>query len=479
MKNVDISRDSFEPQRGFSRLVWQQGRPQLDADLNEQASIMLHTLRTMMADLVGRFGGPVGACGFRIVLSAADLDDEFEERDLKELNAAIDGLARGDLILSKGRYYVDGLLCENPRPLYYSHQAPHEHRNGGIQDAGCYLVYLDVWEHEVTALDDDTIREVALGGPDTAARMRVAWQVRAMTLKTKAESFAELNPKWDTLTAGWHRRRRGTLRARARPADDAQGGGQGINGGAHTYRGPENQLYRVEVHRGGKMGSEHRPSFKFSRNNGVVAFRVTSVSEDGLAVTLATWSRDDTMALAAGQFVELVNEDAGQHGEAPPLAKVLALDPVNREVSVDTALFHHLPHKDAVLVLRRWDQRAGDPQKGGLELVEGAARIEERQWLSLEDGIEIMFEQTEGHEYRSGDYWLIPARVATGDVLWPQYDNEPAALPPDGVDHHYAPLAIVDSDGDGLTLVVPLTRRFGARTLEGFSDDMFVYKGQL
>jgi hypothetical protein len=54
--------------------------------------------------------------------------------------------------------------------------------------------------------------------------------------------------------------------------------------------------------------------------------------------------------------------------------------------------------------------------------------------------------------FRSGDYWLIPARVATGDVIWPsetatdaQGKNviHPVAKPPDGVTHHYVALATV------------------------------------
>jgi hypothetical protein len=33
-------------------------------------------------------------------------------------------------------------------------------------------------------------------------------------------------------------------------------------------------------------------------------------------------------------------------------------------------------------------------------------------WLDLEDGVQIQF--SDGGEYLTGDYWLIPARVATG-----------------------------------------------------------------
>ena len=40
------------------------------------------------------------------------------------------------------------------------------------------MVYLDVWERHITALEDDDIREKALGGPDTATRTKVVWQVK-------------------------------------------------------------------------------------------------------------------------------------------------------------------------------------------------------------------------------------------------------------------------------------------------------------
>ena len=41
-------------------------------------------------------------------------------------------------------------------------------------------------------------------------------------------------------------------------------------------------------------------------------------------------------------------------------------------------------------------------------------------WLALEDGVEIQFVDPQNSVYRTGDYWLIPARVATGDVEWPR-----------------------------------------------------------
>jgi len=55
-------------------------------------------------------------------------------------------------------------------------------------------------------------------------------------------------------------------------------------------------------------------------------------------------------------------------------------------------------------------------------------------------------------QYHTGDYWLIPARTATGDVEWPTEMGKDSqgnavlvhlAKPPDGIDHHYAPLAVI------------------------------------
>src|SRR6516164_9657343 len=46
-----------------------------------------------------------------------------------------------------------------------------------------YLVYLDVWERHLSYLEDEgdlNMREVALGGPDTATRTKVVWQVKVI-----------------------------------------------------------------------------------------------------------------------------------------------------------------------------------------------------------------------------------------------------------------------------------------------------------
>src|SRR5260370_33692385 len=100
----DFTRDTFNPLKHFSRVLTQQGRVQLDADWNEQTSILLHYLQTLAADLIGPHGGP--GDGFKI----QDKDKDNQTYTQK-------------FAISPGHYYVGGLLCEDSSSepvLYYS-----------------------------------------------------------------------------------------------------------------------------------------------------------------------------------------------------------------------------------------------------------------------------------------------------------------------------------------------------------------------
>ncbi len=102
--------------------------------------------------------------------------------------------------------------------------------------------------------------------------------------------------------------------------------------------------------------------------------------------------------------------------------------------------------------LRRWDQR----EDHGITLREGAIPIVEDRWIDLEDGIQVRF--VPGRSYRTGDYWLIPARTKTGEIEWPRDEGRPECLRPSGIVHHYAPLARIDVD-DGEIEVIDDYRR--------------------
>ena len=66
-------------------------------------------------------------------------------------------------------------------------------------------------------------------------------------------------------------------------------------------------------------------------------------------------------------------------------------------------------------------------------------------WLDLENGIQVQF--APGH-FESGDYWLLPARTATGQIEWPPCGSDGAMVqPPHRTDVYLAPLACIHWDG--------------------------------
>src|SRR5262249_50723453 len=159
----DFTRDTFDPTKRYSRVLMQQGRVLLDEDWNEQTSILLHYLRTLATDLIGPHWGPKK-------IEGADNNGFLIGKPVQSETEIYP-----DFSIQPGRYYVDGVLCENNQAVAYTGQAdfPQRPAEKGKFETGVSLVYLDVWERHITALEDGLIREVALGGPDTATRAKV------------------------------------------------------------------------------------------------------------------------------------------------------------------------------------------------------------------------------------------------------------------------------------------------------------------
>jgi len=316
------------------------------------------------------------------------------------------------------------------------------------------LIYLDVWERLITSIEDDYIREVALNGPDTCARVRVVWQAKVLPNLTACITPGQLTETLQPWTRGY-------LRARVSPAQISTD--PCTISPTSQYRGAENQLYRVEIHTGNidinGNPAGGTPSFKWSRENGSVVFPVVKVapSSNTTSVTLGNLGRDDRFGLEVGDYVELQNDVTVLNNLVGNLLQVQSIDPASLTVTLvgTTAAVDTTPSLHPLL--RRWDHRSGDPTQGGeTVLPDGALPIPTTtaQWIDLEDGVQVRFEVLSNitMTYRSGDYWLIPARVATGNVIWPtetvtdssgNTTTNPVAKPPDGITHHYAPLAVL------------------------------------
>jgi hypothetical protein len=108
---------------------------------------------------------------------------------------------------------------------------------------------------------------------------------------------------------------------------------------------------------------------------------------------------------------------------------------------------HLAPHS----LLRRWDQQPhGHADHDGIPLRQAV-----QKWFELEDGVHIWFDTPEALHI-CGDFWLIPARTANRDVLWPQSPKGKAgqiAVPADGPPRYLAPLALLkESAGEPVDL---------------------------
>ena len=463
--HADLSRLTFRPQRRYSAVIAQQGRVQLDADINEQTAIQLHQARTLAADLIGRYGGPARDAGFKI-------DYMGGKHDIDTLH------------IHGGRYYVDGILCDATRPAPGVPVPDEDAEDSAEQDTAAppahwtywdqpdgfrdpekpgdrlpspaqspFVVYLQVWERAVSAAEDPALREVALGAamPDTAARVKVVWQVLPLSLA--ALEIEESNPSKEVVRAAFDKwaQKQATptarLAARSERPDHADEDPCLVKPDAR-YRGQENQLYRIEVHAGGEAKDA---TFKWSRENGSVVFPVDEL--DGTWVQLASLGHDDKLDLDVGDHVEFVDTAYASRLEPLPLLRVEELDLPGRRVRLSAepdASVGRLPHLNPFL--RRWDHHEGPRRKGRTTALKGGAiPVAEGEWLPLEDGVEVYF--AKGATYRTGDHWIIPARTATGSVEWPtDAARRPLLQGPSGIVRGFAPLALVKGEGSTVDL---------------------------
>ncbi|GAB3307721.1 hypothetical protein GCM10027451_16000 [Geodermatophilus aquaeductus] len=456
----DFTRRTFRERNHYRSVLMQQGRVQLDADWNEQAEIQDHLDRTTTRDTIGRHGAPIGCAGMEIVCSTGDVTT---------------GCAGADLRISAGRYYVDGILCENDAdvPLVAQPDLP---RVKLPDDAGRYVAYLDVWAEHVTALERPELREVALGGPDTATRSRTIWQVRLC--REDRETCPAPDEEW---TPPEGTGEPGQLRARAQAPQTDEG--PCVVPATAGYRRLENQLYRVEIRdgspplrqEGGALTDDHYgyPSpdvedaadapadvpaekaydspaaddessavtFVWSRENGSVTARLVDIQ--GPTLIIAAPGRDTDLGFAKNDWVEAISSDHTRRGEPGLLVQLEEATGTKLTVRGWDEGAPTLDSLGADPVVRRWDS------DGAVTLV---VPTDPGQWTDLEDGVQVQFE---AGSFRTGDYWLIPARSANltgevvdpalaGDVEWPRDDGEPLFRPPVGIEHHYAPLALLD-----------------------------------
>ena len=344
-----------------------------------------------------------------------------------------------DLSIGPGRLYVDGIQIEafaedgatyNHQPFYPPQLAPFP--PPALPAAGDAVVYLDVWDREVTYIEDAALLDVALGGADTTTRRQTVWQVRVDPMPGAACGV----PVGEPPSAG-----RLTSRAIAPPAPDDPC----ILPPASGYRGLENRLYRVEIHNGGALGTAR---FKWSRDNGSIVSAVRDIAVSGTQTTLTVnrIGRDQFLRFRVGDWVTVTDDHRELTGQPGEMALIVNIDETNRQIVLDRALptpgqrpfgANAAQIAERHTRVQRWDQTgATNTVDGDGLIVTGAGPI------PIEDGIEIEFStDPAGGSFRVGDYWVFWARTATAQI------EELTNAPPRGIVHHYMQLAAITGLG--------------------------------
>jgi hypothetical protein len=445
---ADFSRIRSNPLLDFAGVELKQGGVVLDADFNELVALLDRRLRAAASDILGRS------------TVSSTTPDAFKI-----------AIASGTLQIGKGRLYVDGLLAENhgavstdpakklfdpflgevsyADPILYTAQ-PYLPNPPALPTSGKHLVFLDVWERDLTHLERPDLVEVAVG-VETSSRRQTVWQVRVLEpdsgMATCSSDDDEL-PGWlaqIALSSG--RLTTGTFDAppETDPCELPPSGG---------FRGLENQTYRVEIHDPGQPGGT--ATFKWSRENASVGSRVTSMVSGG-ELELQSLGRDDVLRFNSGDWVEITDDVRGLSRRSGEIRRI-TVNEAPRRITFTPALPAEMvpgafPNSDFPrqrnLRVRRWDQshkvlRTGaggtttvfqdlDAGTSGVINVPAAGTT-----LLLENGVTVSFASAGTAGLLAGDYWVFAARTADASVE--VLENEP----PRGIHHHYERLAIWD-----------------------------------
>jgi uncharacterized protein DUF6519/parallel beta helix pectate lyase-like protein len=445
---ADLSRIRSNPLLDFAAVELKQGGVLLDADFNEFSALVDRRFRAAASDILGRS------------TVSSTTPDAFKITPVA-----------GGLEIDKGRLYVDGLLAENhgavssdpakklfdpllaevsfADKLSYAAQ-PYLPSPPALPTTGRHLVYLDVWQRELTHLERTDLVEVAVG-VETSSRVQTVWQVRVL----EADAGGADCGSPDAAVSGWTalidastgRLTTGTfdVSLESDPCELPPTGG---------YRGLENQTYRVEIHDPGQPGGT--ATFKWSRENASVGSRVASMVSAS-ELELQSLGRDDVLRFNSGDWVEITDEVREFSQRCGEVRKITVNEAARRITFVPALPPEMIPaaFPDSVfpdkrnLRVRRWDHKHQvlrtdiggttalyqdlDATTAGVIKVPAAGTT-----LLLENGVTVSFASTGTKGFKAGDYWVFAARTSGASVEL--LEN----APPRGIHHHYAWLGFWD-----------------------------------
>jgi uncharacterized protein DUF6519 len=431
----DRARVTFDQSRRYRSVVMQQGRVQLEADWNEQAEIGSDELRRDLRDVIGVFGTPDD--GYAIAVSNPNIRA---------------------FTIGPGTMYIGGMRAYLPK-LTSGVAYPYDQQPDWLPPeapdtfAPFELVYLELFEQEIGAVEDPPLREPALGGPDTAQRLRLMQRIHRM-----GSVGSNCEDAWTGLVRLW----RGAgleldpdtfmLRSTGRlqvsftgdgpppsPCDPAAEAG---------YLGAENQMIRVMAQALNPHTSVQNILWSF--DNASSLYRVTAYDKTKQTITLATRPVDEHHTPRQGAVVELLRGVARLEpaiAAAPPLPgepEIRAAEPFG-----PTTTLAHDYHQDS-RTLELNDPLPADYEPSDTNIL--YVRIwEEVHALGTtptklgSTGLQV----TVSGAPTAGDFWTFAVRPLTPSEILPHRYRD-APQPPEGIRRWVCPLAVIDWHSGGI-----------------------------
>ncbi|MDO8586979.1 MAG: DUF6519 domain-containing protein [Armatimonadota bacterium] len=402
----DRERISYDPNQQYRGVVLQQGRVTVAADANEVQDILSQEISDDALDFVGPVGTP----------------------DNGYLIGTVDDGSR-DLTIGPGTMYVGGVRVSLAKPCTYSAQPDWLTPDPALQ-TGRELICLELREQEVSAVEDEALRDVALGGPDTAARLRIIQRIVRYPTKadTCGDALAEVKAWWGKAGLEYDDKT-----CRLAPSaklsiefEKTETSTDKCQPDAHYgFLDAENRMIRFQVAAPDKLlwGYDNASFiYRVDVQNDKKTLRLHSVPVDAAhepgAVQVVEVLPSDVM-LSNGQYI------AAETGHVTTLAE--GYDRDKQTVVLQTPIQFSLATggpSDPSVFLRVWNgildlpaqkQKVGDT--GLLVSVEGTCHV--------------------------GDYWTVALRPATPTQAYPgRYLKE--AQPPDGPRRWVCPLAVIE-----------------------------------
>ena len=420
----DIARNTYDETKQYRRVVAQQGRVILEADLNEASEIATEAMRHETLDVVGPAGVPSDPVGHADGTGYAITAPVATTRELS---------------IGAGVIYAGGWRVVQADPaLRFTTQTDWLDRSvASISSAAAESIYLRLREHEISVAEDAALREVALGGPQTAQRVRLVRRVeRAPVKSTTCSAFAEVIASWKSLGLVFDAAD-GSLVPTARlvvgqqplgsapgPCDPAAKDG---------YLGAENQLIRVQI--------ASATQLLWGYDNASSLYRVDLDATDTTHRTVALRQApvDAFHQPRVGQVVELLRAAVGLGGDdyaAASTGFVTTLASAYRPDGAKLVLTDALPAEfldpaqTKAVFVRVWENRAaftaGTPQP----LIDQAGN---------QTGLQVTLTAP---PFVAGTFWCFAVRPTTPQAIYPARYTAPQ--PPEGPREWVCALAAID-----------------------------------